>query len=75
MEFYERVSGARMHAAYVRPGGVSMVSTQSSLRIIFHRYLFIGLYLYLCRIKIYRYVVSAGTSMRVGRDTCMHPGA
>lgn len=25
MEFYERVSGARMHAAYVRPGGVSLV--------------------------------------------------
>jgi NADH dehydrogenase (ubiquinone) Fe-S protein 2 len=24
MEFYERVSGARMHAAYVRPGGVSV---------------------------------------------------
>ena len=24
MEFYERVSGARMHAAYFRPGGVSM---------------------------------------------------
>ncbi len=23
MEFYERVSGSRMHAAYVRPGGVS----------------------------------------------------
>jgi NADH dehydrogenase (ubiquinone) Fe-S protein 2 len=23
MEFYERVSGARMHAAYVRPGGLS----------------------------------------------------
>jgi NADH dehydrogenase (ubiquinone) Fe-S protein 2 len=23
MEFYERVSGARMHAAYVRPGGIS----------------------------------------------------
>jgi len=22
MEFYERVSGARMHAAYIRPGGV-----------------------------------------------------
>ena len=21
-EFYERVSGARMHAAYIRPGGV-----------------------------------------------------
>jgi len=26
MEFYERVSGARMHAAYVRPGGVNQVS-------------------------------------------------
>lgn len=24
MEFYERCSGARMHAAYVRPGGVSL---------------------------------------------------
>ena len=24
MEFYERVSGARMHAAYYRPGGVSL---------------------------------------------------
>jgi NADH dehydrogenase (ubiquinone) Fe-S protein 2 len=23
MLFYERVSGARMHAAYIRPGGVS----------------------------------------------------
>lgn len=23
MEFYERVSGARMHAAYFRPGGVN----------------------------------------------------
>lgn len=23
MEFYERVSGARMHAAYIRPGGVN----------------------------------------------------
>jgi NADH dehydrogenase (ubiquinone) Fe-S protein 2 len=23
MEFYERVSGARMHAAYIRPGGVT----------------------------------------------------
>ena len=23
LEFYERVSGARMHAAYVRPGGVA----------------------------------------------------
>lgn len=26
MEFYERVSGARMHAAYIRPGGVALVS-------------------------------------------------
>ena len=24
MEFYERVSGARLHAAYIRPGGVSL---------------------------------------------------
>ena len=24
MEFYERVSGARMHAAYFRPGGVNL---------------------------------------------------
>jgi len=24
MEFYERVSGARMHSAYVRPGGISI---------------------------------------------------
>ena len=23
MEFYERVSGARLHAAYYRPGGVA----------------------------------------------------
>src|SRR5687767_3670802 len=23
MEFYERVSGARLHAAYIRPGGVT----------------------------------------------------
>jgi NADH dehydrogenase (ubiquinone) Fe-S protein 2 len=23
MEFYERISGARMHAAYIRPGGVN----------------------------------------------------
>jgi NADH dehydrogenase (ubiquinone) Fe-S protein 2 len=23
MEFYEKVSGARMHAAYIRPGGVA----------------------------------------------------
>ena len=24
MEFYERVSGARMHAAYIRPGGINL---------------------------------------------------
>jgi NADH dehydrogenase (ubiquinone) Fe-S protein 2 len=24
LEFYERVSGARMHAAYIRPGGLAM---------------------------------------------------
>jgi len=30
MEFYERVSGARMHAAYVRPGGVDRVSFLST---------------------------------------------
>lgn len=24
MEFYERVSGARMHATYIRPGGISL---------------------------------------------------
>jgi len=23
MEFYERVSGARMHAAFIRPGGIT----------------------------------------------------
>jgi NADH dehydrogenase (ubiquinone) Fe-S protein 2 len=23
MEFYERASGARMHSAYIRPGGVN----------------------------------------------------
>lgn len=23
MEFYERVSGSRMHAAYIRPGGIA----------------------------------------------------
>lgn len=27
MEFYERVSGARMHAAYIRPGGVALVES------------------------------------------------
>lgn len=38
MEFYERVSGARMHAAYFRPGGVSMDLPQGLLNDI---YLFI----------------------------------
>lgn len=28
-EFYERVSGARMHAAYIRPGGVHQVGEVS----------------------------------------------
>jgi NADH dehydrogenase (ubiquinone) Fe-S protein 2 len=23
MEFYERVSGARLHSAYIRPGGIA----------------------------------------------------
>jgi NADH dehydrogenase (ubiquinone) Fe-S protein 2 len=31
MEFYERVSGARMHAAYVRPGGVAAPVTSELL--------------------------------------------
>ena len=31
MEFYETVSGARMHAAYIRPGGVSQDITPSLL--------------------------------------------
>ena len=42
MEFYERVSGARMHAAYVRPGGVDRVRfyllRSADQRIIFHSY-------------------------------------
>jgi len=31
MEFYERVSGARMHASYVRPGGVALDLPQGLL--------------------------------------------
>lgn len=31
MEFYERVSGARMHAAYIRPGGISQDLPQGLL--------------------------------------------
>ena len=38
MEFYERVSGARMHAAYVRPGGVSLVT--NTLTLINYSYVF-----------------------------------
>ncbi|XP_077985080.1 NADH-ubiquinone oxidoreductase 49 kDa subunit-like [Glandiceps talaboti] len=36
MEFYERVSGARMHAAYVRPGGVSQDLPLGLMDDIFH---------------------------------------
>jgi NADH:ubiquinone oxidoreductase subunit D len=32
MEFYERVSGARMHAAYIRPGGVAVDLPQGFLK-------------------------------------------
>lgn len=32
MEFYERVSGARMHAAYIRPGGVTTPPEPGLLR-------------------------------------------
>jgi len=35
MEFYERVSGARMHAAYIRPGGVSREIPHGLLQDIF----------------------------------------
>jgi NADH dehydrogenase (ubiquinone) Fe-S protein 2 len=35
MEFYERVSGARMHSAYVRPGGVSQDLPRGLLNDIF----------------------------------------
>lgn len=35
MEFYERVSGARMHAAYFRPGGVSQDLPKNLLEDIF----------------------------------------
>ena len=39
MEFYERVSGARLHAAYVRPGGVALVSFKHFVRDSWSRYL------------------------------------
>lgn len=35
MEFYERVSGARMHTAYIRPGGVAQDLPQGLLEDIF----------------------------------------
>lgn len=35
MELYERVSGARMHAAYIRPGGVSLDLPLGTLRDIY----------------------------------------
>lgn len=42
MEFYERVSGARMHAAYIRPGGVALVSNNDESFVLNeHRLLFI----------------------------------
>lgn len=31
MEFYERVSGARFHASYIRPGGVASDVTNELL--------------------------------------------
>jgi NADH dehydrogenase (ubiquinone) Fe-S protein 2 len=36
MEFYERVSGARMHAAFIRPGGVASWLSPTILRDIFY---------------------------------------
>lgn len=40
MEFYERVSGARMHAAYIRPGGVSLVLKDSTfIYLVFNQFL------------------------------------
>lgn len=41
MEFYERASGARMHAAYVRPGGVSLVCKILGLTDSFVLYIFL----------------------------------
>jgi len=41
MEIYERVSGARMHANYVRPGGVSQdvpLGTLKSIRIFIQQF-------------------------------------
>jgi len=35
MEFYERVSGARFHTAYIRPGGVAQDLPEGLLEDIF----------------------------------------
>lgn len=35
MEFYERVSGARMHSSYIRPGGVHQDLPENLLEDIF----------------------------------------
>ena len=35
MEFYERISGARMHAAYFRPGGVTFDIQQNLINDIY----------------------------------------
>ena len=35
MEFYERVSGARLHSAYIRPGGVAQDIPQGLLNNIY----------------------------------------
>tara|TARA_B110000261_G_C12922276_1_gene292937 strand:- start:87 stop:260 length:174 start_codon:yes stop_codon:yes gene_type:complete len=41
MAFYERISGARLHASYIRPGGVSKDLPFSLLKDI---YLFVSQY-------------------------------
>lgn len=38
MSFYEKVSGARMHAAYIRPGGVHQDIPAFLLTEIYHFY-------------------------------------
>jgi len=43
MEFYERVSGARFHAAYIRPGGVAQDLPEGLLEDI---YLFVEQFFY-----------------------------
>jgi len=41
MEFYERVSGARMHAAYIRPGGVSQVYIAHIIYCVLYIYIYL----------------------------------